>query len=303
MGEARTEVVIEGRTLSLSNLDKVLFPESGLTKAHVIDYYSRIAPVLLPHLRERPLTLKRYPDGIEGEHFYEKQCPSHRPDWVETTNVPSQRRGSIDFCVLGDLPSLVWAANLADLELHTYLHKAEDVQRPCFIAFDLDPGKPAGLLECCKVALQLRDLFAEWSLECFPKTSGSKGMQVYVPLNTPVTYEQTKPFARAVAEVMEREDPKRVTSNMSKAKRVGKVFIDWSQNDDHKTTVSVYSLRAKEPPHVSTPLRWREVEEAVRGEDASGLSCTPAEMVGRVDRVGDLFEPVLTLEQALPLLA
>ena len=262
------EVDIEGRTLSLSNLDKVLYPEAGFTKGQVIDYYSRVAPAVLPHLRSRPLTLKRYPNGVDKGHFYEKQCPSHRPDWVQTTAVHSRHRGGIiDFCLAEDLPTLVWLSNLADLELHTSLARAEDVTQPTILAFDLDPGPPATIVECAGVALALREALDHLGMQAWPKTSGSKGMQVYVPINVPVTYEDTKPFALGIAKVLERRLPDLVISEMRRDLRKGKVFVDWSQNDEHKTTVSVYSLRALPQPTVSTPLTWEEVEAVTRSED------------------------------------
>ena len=296
-------VTIEGRELKLSNLDKVLYPKAGFTKAHVIDYYRRIAPVLLPHLAGRPITLKRYPDGVEGPFFYEKSCPAYRPDWMHTAPVYSETRGEdIEFCVFDDLPSLVWAANLADLELHTYLHRAEDVQRPTAMVFDLDPGPGTSVVECAEVALTIREMLKEFGLECFAKTSGSKGMQFYVPVNSPTSYEQTKPLARMIGEVVERDQPGKVTTNMKKVEREGRVFIDWSQNDDHKTTVCVYSLRAKEQPTVSTPLTWTEVERIARTGDAALARFLPEDVFKRVERHGDLFEDVLTMEQVLPVL-
>jgi len=240
----------------------VLWPASGFTKAGVIDYYARVAEAILPHLRDRPLTLKRYPDGVEAQSFFEKRCPSHRPDWVETAPVWSGRNeGDIDYCLCNERATLIWMAQLAALELHPSLSLADEIERPTVLAFDLDPGDPAGILECCRVGLRLREMFAELGLECFPKTSGSKGLQVYVPLNVEVTYERTKPFARAVAQTLEREQPKLVVSRMAKKLRKGKVFVDWSQNDQHKTTVAVYSLRARERPAVSTPLQWVELHQ------------------------------------------
>lgn len=301
---AATTVDIDGKKVKLTNLDKVLYPKAGFTKAHVIDYYRRIAPVLLPHLQDRPITLKRYPDGVEGSHFYERNCPSHRPDWMATMPVWSESSGrEVHYCVLDDLASLVWAANMADLELHTFLHMRESVDRPTSIVFDLDPGLPAGLAECAQVALDVRDILNEFDLKSFPKTSGSKGMQMHVPLNTDVTYDDTKPFARAVADVMEREHPRRVTSNMRKELRSGKVFIDWSQNHDHKTTVCVYSLRAKKTPTVSMPLAWSEVEVVAATGDASRLWFGPDEAVMRAEELGDLYAPVLDLQQVVPTLA
>jgi len=298
----RLEVEIDGRRLSLSNLDKVFYPEVGFTKGGVIDYYTRVAPALLGHLRSRPLTLKRYPDGVHGPYFYEKQCPGHRPGWVRTAPVVQSRR-TIDFCLADDLPTLVWLANLADLELHTSLALADDVRCPTVVAFDLDPGPPATIVECAEVACRLREAFSHLGLEAFPKTSGSKGMQVYVPLNTPVTYDETKPFARALAQLLERRHPELVVSEMRKSLRGGKVFVDWSQNDEHKTTVCVYSLRAREQPTVSTPLRWEEVEGVLSSGDPEDLAFTSGEVLARVAEHGDLFAPVLDLEQELPVLS
>jgi bifunctional non-homologous end joining protein LigD len=296
----RLEVSIQDRRLSLSNLDKLLYPGAGFTKGHVIDYYTRIAPVLLPHLRDRPLTLKRYPDGVEKGHFYEKRCPSHRPEWVRVAPVWSGRNeGNIDYCVADDLATLVWLSNLADLELHTPLARAVDIETPTLIAFDLDPGPPASIVDCARVALSLREAFDHFSLQAFPKTSGSKGMQVYVPLNCEgVTWEDTKTFAMQLAQVLERRDRAKVVSDMKKSLRGGKVFVDWSQNDRHKTTVNVYSLRGMERPTVSTPLSWDEVEEMA--DSGEPLSFTAPEVLERVAELGDLFAPVQTLTQRLP---
>jgi bifunctional non-homologous end joining protein LigD len=289
------EVEVEGRRLSLSNLDKVMYPSTGFTKGQVIDYYTRVAPVLLPHLRDRPLTLKRYPNGIEGQYFYEKRCPSHAPDWVR-----SQEASGINFCVCDDLPTLVWLANLADIELHPSLSLVDDVLRPTVMAFDLDPGPPAGLAECCEVALILREALGRIGLESFAKTSGSKGIQVYAPLNVDdVDYDGgTKPLSRALARHLEGEHPKLVVSSQKKELRRGKVLIDWSQNDEHKTTVSVYSLRARERPTVSTPLHWAEVEAG----DPDALVFEADDVLDRVDDGGDLFAPVVELKQQFPAL-
>ena len=298
---ARVEVEIAGRKLSLSNLDKVLYPKVGFTKGQVIDYYARIAPVLLPHLRDRPLTLKRYTDGVEAEYFYEKQAPSHRPPWVQTVPVWSRQNGrTIDYVLCNDLPTLVWLANLADLELHTSLALAEDVTKPTMLVFDLDPGAPAALLQCAQVGLWVRDLFGRLGLQTLIKTSGSKGMQAYVPLNTDVTYDDTKPFAQAVAQLLEKQHPDLVVSNMAKELRKGKVLVDWSQNDEHKTTINVYSLRARERPTVSTPVEWDEVEAAVEAEDPELLTFTSDEALDRAERLGDLFAPAVELRQELP---
>jgi bifunctional non-homologous end joining protein LigD len=296
----KVEIEVEGKKVMVSNLDKVLYPAAGFTKGQVIDYYIRIAPVLLPHLKNRPITLKRYPNGVDGFFFYEKQCPSHRPDWVKTTEVPSQREeGKIDYCLMNDLPALVWAANLADLELHTFLHRAPAITRPTSLAFDLDPGAPAEMMLCCRVALWLRAVFDELGLQSFVKTSGSKGLQLYVPLNTATTYEKTKAFAHSLAERMERKHPEDVVSRMQKTLRKGKVLIDWSQNDEHKTTVNVYSLRAKPQPTVSTPVTWQEVESTAK-ESAAPLEFTSDAALKRVEKKGDLFAPLLTLKQRLP---
>src|SRR3954451_13394518 len=286
----RQEIEVDGRTLSLSNLDKVLYPEAGFTKGHVIDYYTRVSPVLLPHLHGRPLTLKRYPNGVDGTYFYEKKCPSHAPDWVQTARI-----GDINFVLCEDLPTLVWLANLADLELHTSLARADAYDSPTVIAFDLDPGPPATIVECAEVALELRMIFEHLGMQAFPKTSGSKGMQVYVPLNTPSSYDVTRPFARGLAELLERRRPELVVSEMKKSVRGGKVFVDWSQNTSFKTTVNVYSLRARPQPTVSTPLRWEEVEAVTVSRDPDDLVFTAPEVVERVAEHGDLFAGVIEL--------
>lgn len=296
----KTEMDVAGTRVAVSNLDKVLYPEVGFTKGQVIDYYVRVAKSLLPHLKNRPITLKRYPDGVEGFFFYEKQCPSHRPKWVKTTTVPRSKGGDIHYCVMNDLPALVWAANLADLELHTFLHKAPAIGRPTAIAFDLDPGAPADIVQCCQVGLWVKGLFDGLGLKSFPKTSGSKGLQVYVPLNTPVTYAQTKRFAHTLAQVLEHQFPDLVVSKMLKPLRVGKVLVDWSQNDDHKTTVNVYSLRAKERPTVSTPVTWDEVAATLKKQSAESLTFDSEAVLKRIEKHGDLFAPVLQLKQKLP---
>jgi bifunctional non-homologous end joining protein LigD len=274
-----------------------MYPETGFTKGQVIDYYTRIAPFVLPHLRDRPLTLKRYPNGVEGGHFYEKQCPSHRPDWVRSEAVGLSSK-TINFCICDDLPTLVWLANLADLELHPSLSKVPEVERPTLMAFDLDPGPGAGLAECCEVALLLRDALSALGLESFPKTSGSKGIQMYVPLNVDdVDYDHgTKLISNALARHLETAHPKLIVSSQKKELRKNKVLIDWSQNDEHKTTVGVYSLRARERPTVSTPLAWDEVEAG----DPEALVFDAEDVLARVEEHGDLFAPVEELEQRLP---
>jgi bifunctional non-homologous end joining protein LigD len=296
------EVTVGNRRVKLTNLDKVLYPKTKTTKAEVIDYYARVADVILPHLKGRPLTLKRYPDGVDRFNFFEKNCPKHRPEWVKTTPIYVDRRaGEIDFCLCENRATLVWMAQLAALELHPSLSKSTRMEQPTVLAFDLDPGPPAGLVECCKVALRVRELFGEFGLEGFPKVSGGKGLQVYFPLNTKVTYEQTSPFAKAVAQLLEQQTPKEVVSKMAKVDRRGKVFVDWSQNHQKKTTISVYSLRARERPRASMPVQWEEVERgAKRKASAEKLRFEIPEAIKRIEKEGDLFEPVLKLKQKLP---
>jgi bifunctional non-homologous end joining protein LigD len=288
-------VTVDGRALKLTNWDKVLYPETGFTKGDLIAYYTRIAPVVVAHLKDRPLTLKRYPNGVDSPYFYEKQSPSHRPEWVETVKVQD-----VEYTLAQDRATLVWLANLADIELHTSLSLRADPLRPTMLVFDLDPGSPAGLVECSEVALVLRGLFSALELESVVKTSGSKGMQVYVPLNTETTYEQTKPFARTVAELLEQRLPELVVSRMTKRLRPGRVLVDWSQNDRHKTTVNVYSLRARPTPSVSTPVGWDEVQRCRDAGDAELLSFGPGAVLGRVAADGDRFAPLLSAVQELP---
>jgi len=298
---SETTVDIQGRHLKLSNLDKVLYPEAGFAKGQVIDYYVRIAPVLLPHLHGRPLTMKRYPGGVSDEFFYEKNCPKHRPDWVKTAPVWSDGNNKwMQYCLVEDLPTLVWAANLASIELHTSLSLGKKIEQPTMLVFDLDPGPPANIVQCCQVGLWVRKIFEKLGMESFAKTSGSKGLQVYVPLNTAVTYDQTKTFTREIARLLEGAFPDKVVSDMKKALRTGKVFVDWSQNDQHKTTICVYSLRAKERPTVSTPVTWKEVEQCLKKKDPELLVFTSDQTLARVEKHGDLYEPVLKLKQKLP---
>src|SRR5688572_6896638 len=295
-------VVRVGRQeVSFSNLQKVLYAESGFTKGEAIQYYLRIAHVILPHLKHRALTLKRYPNGVDGFFFYEKNCPAHRPPWIDTANVPTANRvGGINFCLANDAATLAWVANLASLELHTSLAKAPKVERPTMMVFDFDPGPNTDIIDCCRIAVRMRDRLFNLGLESFAKTSGSKGLHFYVPLNTPCTFDDTKAFSHAMALLLEREDPEHVTSVMRKDLRVGKVFIDWSQNDEHKTTVCPYSLRARTHPTVSTPVTWDEVEEAMEAGEPGRLRFEARDVVERVEAMGDLFEPVLTMKQKLP---
>jgi bifunctional non-homologous end joining protein LigD len=291
---------VEGRELKLSNLDKVLYPKSGFTKGDLIAYYAQIAPVLLGHLAERPLTVVRWPDGVQAKSFFQKQAPAHRPGWVRTATVASERT-PIDYTLADDLATLVWLANLAAIELHVPLARAEAIERPTALVFDLDPGAPATIVECCHVGVQLQGMFEHLGLQSYAKTSGSKGLQVYVPLNgKDATYERTKPFAKAVAELLEGAEPDLVVSRMTKARRTGKVLIDWSQNDAKKTTVCVYSLRAHERPTVSTPVEWDEVRATRDSGDPASLAFEAGEVLARVAERGDLLAPVLSLIQELP---
>jgi bifunctional non-homologous end joining protein LigD len=278
----------------------VLWPATGFTKGEAIDYYARVADTILPHLDERPLTRVRFPNGVDEQRFYEKRSPKGTPDWVQKAPIEMGREGVIDFVVCDQPATLIWLAQLAALELHPSLSLRADPERPTVLVFDLDPGQPASVIECCQVALTVRELFARFDLECFPKTSGSKGLQVYLPLNGDVTYEVTKPFAHAVAQALERDDPDSITSRMKRELRPGKVFVDWSQNDRAKTTVAVYSLRARERPTVSTPLTWDEVTDAADDGDPESLRFDTPQVLDRIERHGDLFAPVLELRQKLP---
>jgi bifunctional non-homologous end joining protein LigD len=282
----------------------------------VIDYYARIAPALVPHLAGRALTFKRYPNGVEGKFFFEKRCPPHHPDWVKTAVGPSGGSGgwgsrtsrgkgtgpgdTVEYCVIDSPAALVWAANLAALELHAPMARAEDLDQPLAVVFDLDPGEPADILDCARVALQVRDVLDDLGLCAVVKTSGSKGLQVYVPVNMPITHEHAASFALAVGQLLERDDPAHVLTSMRKDIRGGKVLVDWSQNSRHKTTVSVYSLRARPRPTVSAPVAWEEVEEACDTGDRSLLSFEAGDVLARYDADGDLFEPLLSVEQELP---
>ncbi len=297
MASPKVTVQVGERSLALSNLDKVLYPRTGFTKAQVIEYYTRIGPVMLPHIEDRALTLRRYPDGVEGKSFFEKRCPSHRPDWVSVAIGPGDRNGTIDYCRLDELAALVWTANLAAIELHAPMARCDDLETPTMLVFDLDPGAPATIVECCSVALAIREILASVGLEVFAKTSGSKGMQLSIPLNSPHTHEQTSSFALAVGQLLEKQRPTEVLTNMKRSERPGKVFIDWSQNSRHKTTIAPYSLRARPEPTVSTPIDWDEVAAGAEGVPPTFRA---DEVVERVEARGDLFAPTLTLVQSLP---
>ncbi len=291
-------VEVDGRQLKVSNLDKVLYPDARFTKAEVISYYVRVAPAMVPHIGDRGVTLRRYPNGVDEQSFFEKRCASHRPDWIGVVEGPGDRNGTIGYCALDSTAALAWAANMAALEIHAPMARGNDIDRPTMCVFDLDPGPRTGMQECAEVALDIRGVLDNLAgLACWPKTSGSKGLQVYVPLNTKHTHEHCSEFAQAVAQVLEKHHPKSVTSTMAKSARPGKVFIDWSQNSRHKTTVAVYSLRAKARPTVSTPVTWDEVESAAAGAD---LSYEASEVIERLDEQGDLFAPTITVQQKLP---
>jgi bifunctional non-homologous end joining protein LigD len=302
--QTKVVVQVDDRTLTLSNLDKVLYPETGFTKGEVIDYYTRIAAVLLPHVRERALTFKRYPDGVEGKFFFEKNAPSHTPDWVRRVRLPSpgstKNRDTIDYAILCDLPSIVWAANLATLEMHVPMWtvtSAGKPRHPDLMVFDLDPGPPATIVQCCEVAVLVREALAADGLEAVPKTSGSKGLQLYVPLDAKAPWEDVHAYARTLARRLENDRPDLVVWNMKKELRTGKVLVDWSQNNAAKTTVAVYSLRARPAPTVSTPVTWDEVEACRKPDD---LRFTSADVLARVDKYGDLFARCLAGNQTLP---
>jgi bifunctional non-homologous end joining protein LigD len=294
-------VEVEGRQLTLTNLEKPMYP-SGYTKGQVIDYYIRVSDYLLPHLKDRPVTLKRYPNGVQGKFFYSKEAPRHAPDWIQRASVP-RRSGSSDihYIVIDDLPSLVWCANAANLEIHPFLHRAPRIEQPTAIVFDLDPGEGSDALDCATVALKLKDALEKAGLRSFAKVSGSKGIQVYAPINTAVTYDRTRAFAKSLGEMLAEAHPDLIVSSMSKELRAGRVLIDWSQNWDFKTTVSVYSLRAKrERPFVSMPVKWDELSQAIKRHDVASLYFEPEAALERIWSAGDLFEPLLTLKQKAP---
>jgi bifunctional non-homologous end joining protein LigD len=300
---ASRKVEVDGRELTLTNLDKVLYPKAGFSKGEMVDYYAKVAPAIVPHLAGRAVTLRRFPEGVEDldAAFFEKRCPKHRPKWVKTARVEAgPHAGKIDFCVCDSLPTLIWMAQLAAIELHPSLSLSRAPKRPTVLAFDLDPGPPADIVECCKVGLRLHEMFAHFGVESFPKTSGSKGLQIYVPLNGRASYETTKPFAKAIAQLLEKQTPGEVVSKMKKVEREGRVFVDWSQNHQRKTTIAVYSLRAREHPTVSTPVTWEEIERVAESGDGSSLVFEASDVLKRVEQHGDLFAPVLELKQELP---
>jgi bifunctional non-homologous end joining protein LigD len=301
MASAGKLVRVGDREVKLSNLDKVLYPETGTTKAEVIEYYARVAPTMLAHTSGRCVTLKRFPDGVEKQGFFEKRCPAHRPEWITTLIGPGDRNGDVGYCRFEEPAALVWAANMAALELHLPMARGADLETPLMMVFDFDPGAPATIVECCSVALDVREVLGAVGLDGWPKTSGSKGLQLYVPLNSPCTHEAAADFALAVGQVLEKQRPADVTTVMAKAVRPGKIFIDWSQNSRHKTTIGVYSLRARPLPTVSTPISWDEVQACADGEiDGDALRFQWRDVLARLDDIGDLFAPTLTTVQKLP---
>jgi bifunctional non-homologous end joining protein LigD len=296
----KVEVDVAGRRLTLSNLDKVLYPATHFTKSEVIDYYARIAPVMVPHLVGRPITFKRYPDGVDGKSFFEKNAPSHTPEWVPTMTLSGGERDGatvVNYPRIEEPAALVWAANLAAIEIHPGLARADHIRQPDHVVFDLDPGEGTDIIECCQVGLWLREALGDLGLEAWPKTSGSKGLQVYVPLHTPCDFEQSREFSFAIAQLLEKWHPDLVVTTQERVKRTEKVLIDWLQNASFKTTIGVYSLRAREHPTVSTPVTWDEVEAA---DTASDLRFEASAVLERVDQLGDLWAEVLTKQQQLP---
>lgn len=292
-------ITIARRKIAVTNLDKVFYPTSGFTKGDLLRYYQAIAPVILPHLADRPVTLKRYPDGVTGTSFYEKRCPGKRPRWITSAKVRSTLHGSIDFCVVANAPTLLWQTNRAAIEFHPYLYRTTQEDQPTMLVFDLDPGAPATLADCLDIAVLLRDILADQGLQSFAKTSGGKGLHIGVPLRG-AAFPEVKSFAHALADLLAHEEPKRITSTMAKRERTGRVFIDWSQNDHGKTTVCAYSLRARERPTVSTPVSWDEIDAARRRGTTKQLHFEADDVLRRVADIGDLFAPTLTLRQKLP---
>jgi bifunctional non-homologous end joining protein LigD len=301
MAPQKQAVQVEGQRLTLSNLDKILYPETGFTKGEVIHYYTAVAEAILPHIADRPMTFKRYPNGVDGTFFFEKNKPNSTPSWVRTARLPTpgstKDRDTIDFVIIDDLPTLVWAANLAALELHVpqwTVGPRGAVREPDLLVLDLDPGPPATIVECAQVACLLRDALDEDGLQAYPKTSGNKGMQLYAPVK-PTT--RTHAYAKELAQRLEREHPKLVVHRMEKALCPGKVLVDWSQNNTAKTTVAPYSLRARAMPTVSTPVTWDEVEACRSPEDLRFLA---PDVLERVESLGDLHAPLLDPGPALP---
>ena len=291
------KTTVGGRELTVTNLDKVFYPESGFTKGQVIEYYERIAPVMLPHVKDRPLTMRRFPDGVDGPSFFEKHVPAHAPDWLRHVSVPSSTgETTVEFCVVCDLPTLIWAANLGTIEFHVPLWRIGNRRKlpgpPDHMVFDLDPGEGSTVVECCRVARLIVDLLTDRDLQSFAKTSGSRGLQLYVPLGRRSTWQTAREDSRQIAKQLERQHPDLVVSTMRKSLRRRRVLIDWSQNHPSKSTVATYLLRARPEPTVSTPVTWEEVDQCADDGDAGLLRFTAPQVLERVNSFGDLFAPV-----------
>lgn len=295
MTGSRTRLRVGGRDLEVSNRDKVLWPETGWTKGAMLDYYAAVAPVMVAHLRGRPITMRRWPDGVGGKSFFQKKAPAHRPPWIATVHL-----GDVDYLRIDEPAALMWAANLASIEIHPGLATATDLDRPTAVVLDLDPGPPADAVTCARVATILRDRLDRVGLQAWIKTSGSKGLQMYVPLQGHATFAETRDFALALASAVEKDRPDLVLTDIDRASRQGRVLIDWAQNAPSRTTVAAYSLRARPEPGVSTPLTWDEVDDGLVSGDAGRFRFGPDEVRERVDRLGDLMAPVLTVGQELP---
>ena len=293
-------VTIGSHTVQLSNLEKMFYPDAEFSKGDIIEYYRRIAPAILPHVKGFPVVMKRYPSGVEGEAFYERRCPPGRPEWIPTREIPAQTEKPVYSCIINDEASIIWLANLANIEIHTLLYRSERIGIPTSVVFDLDPGAPADILDCTWVALRLRETLNHIGLDSRVKTSGGKGLHLVIPLNGPADFEKSNAFAKKIARDFERKYPERVTANIRRVNRVGKVLIDWSQNTPHKSTVAPYSLRAKSWPSVSTPVMWEELEQVLRSKDREALEFVAEDVVTRVEEYGDLFGDVLTRKQAIP---
>jgi bifunctional non-homologous end joining protein LigD len=294
-----TTFEVEGRRVAVTNLEKVLWPEVGMTKRELLEYYVRVAATLLAHLRGRALTLRRFPDGVDGISWHQNECRGE-PDWLTVFETEGRGGRRLRFCMVEDVASLVWVANQAAIELHPFLWTVDAPRRPTEVVFDLDPGEPADIVDCAQVALALRGLLDELRLESLVKTSGSLGLHVHVPLGSPQDPEHTKAFARLLARALAEQRPDEVVAEMRKASRPGRVYVDWLQNDATRQTVAPYSLRGLPWPTVAAPVTWEEVEETAETGDRGRLTFLAADIRARIDRHGDLFAPALELEQELP---
>lgn len=300
--KSRAKKPSAARKVAFTNLDKIFFPKTGFTKGDMVKYYLDVSRWILPHLKNRPVTLIRFPDGLTGERFYEKNAPKFAPEWIKTHKVARRSQpGAVNYILINDRHTLAWCANIAALELHPFLHRVPNIERPTQLVLDLDPGEGADLLDCIEVAFLIKAILDGLKLRAFPKVSGSKGLQIYLPLNGRATYASTGAFAKAIAELLAQKHSDLVVSDMSKALRRGRVFIDWSQNSRSKTTAGVYSLRGKrDEPYVSMPVTWEELKKAKRTKNIQPLFFSPGAALKRLEKLGDLFAPVLTLKQTLP---